>query len=78
MGYLNNQQKEVLFLDMDGREILIGMHIYPPEGGQELRVAWFLPNDPNYGTVLLCQQVEHPETFSPLTVEQCADQWKIK
>ena len=78
MGYLNAKKEEVKFLDMDGREILIGSHIYPPAGGQELRVAWFTPNDPDYGDVLLCQQVAHLDTFSPLTASACAAQWKIR
>ena len=77
MGYLNRKSEEVRFLDMDGQEIMIGMHIYPPEGGQELRVAWFAPDDPDFGDVLMCQQVEHLDTFSPLTVEACAKQWRI-
>lgn len=78
MGYLNKENKEIDFLDMDGREIFIGDHIYPPEGGQELRVAWFQPDYPEFGDVLMCQQVEYLDTFSPLTAEACARQWKIK
>ena len=77
MGYMNVKGEETKFLDMDGQEIFIGMHIYPPDGGQELRVAWYLPDDPNFGEVLLCQQVEHLNTFSHLTVEACAKQWRI-
>lgn len=78
MGFMNYQKEEIHFIDMDSREIFIGMHIYPPAGGQELRVAWFQPDYPEIGDVLMCQQVEHLDTFSPLTVEQCANQWKIK
>ena len=77
MGYLNRKNEEVRFLDMDGQEIMIGMHIYPPAGGQELRVAWFIPDDPDFGDILMCQQVAHLDTFSPLTVPSCAKKLKI-
>ena len=78
MGYLNKENNEIKFLDMDGREILVGDHIYPPEGGQELRVAWFQPDYPEFGDVLMCQQVAHLDAFSPLTVEDCSIRWKLK
>lgn len=77
MGFLNANNKEVIFLDMDGQEIMIGMHIYPPEGGRELRVAWFQPSFPEYGDVLMCQQVEDLDAFSPLTPENCRNNWRI-
>lgn len=77
MGYLNNKGTETKFMDVDGKEVLIGMRIYPPEGGQELRVAWFQPDYAEFGDVLMCQQVEDLDAFSPITVENCATTWKI-
>lgn len=78
MGYMNNKGTEVTFRDMDGNEVMIGMRIYPPSGGRELRVAWFQPDFPDLGDVLMCQQVEDLDAFSPITVKNCTETWKIK
>ena len=77
MGYINNQKTETTFLDIDGNEVIVGMHIYPPSGGQELRVAWFQSDYDEFGDVLMCQQVDNLDAFSPITVENCASTWKI-
>lgn len=79
MSYKNDRTgEEVIFKDIDGNEVFIGMRIYPPEGGQELRAAWFQPDFPELGDVLMCQQVNDLDAFSPITVENCATTWKIK
>ena len=78
MGYLNTKNEEVRFLDMDGQEIKLGMNIYQPGVEQVLRVAWFQPDYPELGDVLMCQQVENLNAFSPLPVESCAKRWRIK
>jgi hypothetical protein len=76
MGYVNKNNEIITFLDMEGKEILIGDHIYPPEGGRELRVALFQSDFYEFGDVLVCQQVEDLDAFSPLTVEDCRLKWK--
>lgn len=77
MGYMNNKGEEITFKDIDGNEVMTGMRIYPPGGGRELRVAWFQPDFPELGDVLMCQQVEDLDAFSPITAENCASTWKI-
>lgn len=77
MGYLKNDGTEIEFKDMDGKEVYIGSRIYPPEGGQELRVAWFQPDYPEIGDALMCQQVNDLDAFSPITQEDCRKYWRI-
>lgn len=78
MAYTNNRGEAITFLDIDGREVFIGMRLHPPAGGQELRVAWFQPDFPDFGDVLMCQQVTDLDAFSPITVGNCATTWRIK
>lgn len=77
MGYLSKEGKEIEFYDMDGNAVQIGMRIYPPAGGEELRVAWYQADYPEVGDVLMCQQVHDLDAFSPLTQEDCREHWRI-
>lgn len=72
MGYINYEDNEIKFLDVNSKEILLGDNIYSMETGQTLNVAWFIPGDPNYGDMLLCQLIDNPDISLPITIEQCA------